>query len=139
MQWIAPRHHRGKVFLSGDYAGIQARIVLALSCQHDKAELMASGKDVYCDMASQIYRRTIRLSSVPPRGAPITQDPGRRARAALQPARNVRSQPHRRAELSPRFTKRFACITPANHIALKTAKLARALQKLAPSQPKNRV
>jgi DNA polymerase len=49
----------GKVFLSGDYAGIQARIVLALSGQHDKAELMASGKDVYCDMASHIYGRTI--------------------------------------------------------------------------------
>jgi DNA polymerase bacteriophage-type len=49
----------GNVFLSGDYAGIQARIVLALSGQHDRAELMAAGKDVYCDMASAIYRRPI--------------------------------------------------------------------------------
>jgi DNA polymerase bacteriophage-type len=49
----------GNVFLSGDYAGIQARILLALSGQHDKAALMAAGADVYCDMAEAIYRRPI--------------------------------------------------------------------------------
>lgn len=45
----------GRVLLSGDYAGIQARVVLALAGQHDKTELMASGADVYCDMASVIF------------------------------------------------------------------------------------
>lgn len=49
----------GHVFLSGDYAGIQARVVLALAGQWDKVDLMASGADVYCDMAGQIYKRPI--------------------------------------------------------------------------------
>jgi DNA polymerase len=45
----------GKVFLAGDYAGIQARVVLALAGQHDKTAIMASGQDIYCDMAKTIY------------------------------------------------------------------------------------
>lgn len=49
----------GRVLLSGDFAGVEARMVLALSGQGDKTELMASGKDVYCDMAEQIYKRPI--------------------------------------------------------------------------------
>lgn len=49
----------GKVLVSGDYAGIQARVVLALAGQHDKTALMAAGADVYCDMAGQIYKRPI--------------------------------------------------------------------------------
>lgn len=44
-----------RVLLAGDFAGIEARIVLALSGQHDKVALMASGADVYCHMASKIY------------------------------------------------------------------------------------
>lgn len=48
-----------RVLLSGDYAGIQARLVLALAGQHDKTALMAAGKDVYCDMATQIFKREI--------------------------------------------------------------------------------
>ena len=39
----------------GDFAGIEARIVLALAGQHDKTALMASGADVYLDMASAIF------------------------------------------------------------------------------------
>ena len=50
---------KGHVFLSGDYSGIQARTVLALAGQHDKAALMAAGHDVYCDMASTIHGRPI--------------------------------------------------------------------------------
>ena len=46
-------------FISGDYSGIQARLVLALAGQHDKTALMASGADVYCDMAAQIFKRPI--------------------------------------------------------------------------------
>jgi DNA polymerase len=49
----------GRLFVSGDYKGIQARLVLALAGQHDKTALMASGADVYCDMAAQIYKRPI--------------------------------------------------------------------------------
>lgn len=50
---------RGRLLASGDYAGIQARVVLALAGQHDKTALMASGADVYCDMAEAIYKRPI--------------------------------------------------------------------------------
>ena len=49
----------GRTLVSGDFAGIEARMVLALSGQYDKTELMASGKDVYCDMAQEIYKRPI--------------------------------------------------------------------------------
>lgn len=49
----------GRCLLSGDFAGIEARMVLALSGQLDKVAMMASGIDVYCDMASQIYQRII--------------------------------------------------------------------------------
>lgn len=46
---------RKKVFLSGDYSGIQARAVLGVAGQHDKAQLMAEGLDVYIDMACEIW------------------------------------------------------------------------------------
>lgn len=46
----------GNRLLIGDFAGIEARLVLALAGQHDKTELMASGQDVYRDMARLIYR-----------------------------------------------------------------------------------
>lgn len=49
----------GHVLISGDYAGIQARVVLALAGQYDKVALMATGQDVYCDMGSTIYKRPI--------------------------------------------------------------------------------
>lgn len=42
--------------LSGDFSGIQARVVLALAGQYDKVDLMASGADVYLNMAEQIYK-----------------------------------------------------------------------------------
>lgn len=48
-----------KLFVVGDFAGIEARIVLAMAGQHDKTALMADPKnDVYIDMANQIYNRT---------------------------------------------------------------------------------
>jgi DNA polymerase len=49
----------GKVFLVGDFAGIEARIVLAMAGQHDKVALMAEGHDVYLDMASVIFGETV--------------------------------------------------------------------------------
>lgn len=48
-----------RVYISGDYSGIQARTVLGLAGQHDKTRLMAGGVDVYCDMAGQVYGRVI--------------------------------------------------------------------------------
>ena len=55
----------GRVFLSGDYAGIQARTVLALAGQHDKTALIAAGADIYCDMASQIYGHPVNKKDHP--------------------------------------------------------------------------
>ncbi len=49
----------GRVFVSGDYSGIQARLVLALAGQTDKVKMLAEGRDVYADMASAIYGRPI--------------------------------------------------------------------------------
>lgn len=46
---------KGRVFVSGDFSGIQARTVLAVAGQHDKAALMAAGLDVYIDMAFNIF------------------------------------------------------------------------------------
>lgn len=48
-----------RVYLAGDFAGIQARTVLALAGQADKTKLLAEGFDAYCDMATSIYRRPI--------------------------------------------------------------------------------
>lgn len=59
---VAAPGHR---FVAGDYAGIQARVVLALAGQFDKVELMASGADVYCDMAESIFRRKITKENDP--------------------------------------------------------------------------
>ncbi len=39
----------------GDFATIEARIVLALAGQHDKTALIASGQDIYIDMAQTIF------------------------------------------------------------------------------------
>ena len=47
----------GNLFNTGDFAGIEARVVLALAGQHDKCDLMASGFEIYLDMAEEIYRR----------------------------------------------------------------------------------
>lgn len=49
----------GRELVVGDFAGIQARIALAAAGQHDKTALMASGADVYIDMAQQIYKRPV--------------------------------------------------------------------------------
>lgn len=49
----------GKTYLSGDYVGIELRVVLALAGQYDKAELLAQGFNLYVDMAQNIYKRKI--------------------------------------------------------------------------------
>lgn len=45
----------GRELVVGDFAGIQARIALAGAGQHDKTALMASGVDVYIDLACDIF------------------------------------------------------------------------------------
>lgn len=47
-----------KLFIVGDFAGIEARIVLAMAGQHDKTALMAAGFSPYIDIANQIFNRT---------------------------------------------------------------------------------
>lgn len=53
---IADKHH---TLVSGDFAQVEARVLLALAGQDDKVALLASGSDPYLDMASQIYRRPV--------------------------------------------------------------------------------
>jgi DNA polymerase len=48
----------GSVLGSGDFATIEARIVLAIAGQDDKVALLASGADVYRDMAAEILPST---------------------------------------------------------------------------------
>lgn len=47
------------ILLSGDFAQIEARIILALAGQYDKVQLLANGESPYCDMGFQIYKRII--------------------------------------------------------------------------------
>lgn len=46
----------GRELVVGDFAGIQARVVLAGAGQHDKTALMASGVSTYVDLACSIYK-----------------------------------------------------------------------------------
>ena len=47
----------GRVFEVGDFAGIEARIVLALAGQHEKCALIAAGEDPYLDFACQMFHK----------------------------------------------------------------------------------
>ena len=49
----------GHVLVSGDFAQIEARIVLAVAGARRPVELFAEGKPIYEDMASQIFGRPI--------------------------------------------------------------------------------
>lgn len=49
----------GKVFMVGDYAQIEARIVLALAGQHDKTALIAAGQSPYLDFGAIMFGREI--------------------------------------------------------------------------------
>jgi len=46
----------GYAISDGDFAGIEMRVDLAMAGQHDKCALLASGADVYLDMACDIYK-----------------------------------------------------------------------------------
>lgn len=45
----------GYEYVAGDFAAIEARVVLALAGQFDKVKLLADGHDVYADMAETIF------------------------------------------------------------------------------------
>jgi DNA polymerase len=49
----------GNGLVVGDYAQVEARIVLAVAGQHDKVALLASGANPYIDIAQQIYERPL--------------------------------------------------------------------------------
>lgn len=49
----------GRVFVSGDFMQIEARVVLALAGQQDKVQLLASGASPYIDMGWKIFGRKI--------------------------------------------------------------------------------
>lgn len=47
--------NKGRAYVGGDFSSIEARLVLAIAGQHDKCALLASGADVYIDMALDIF------------------------------------------------------------------------------------
>lgn len=49
----------GRTLVAGDFAQVEARVLLALAGQTDKCELLAKGLDPYVDIATQIYGRPI--------------------------------------------------------------------------------
>lgn len=54
----------GKVLVGGDYSGIEARNLLSMAGQHDRAEQMHAGVDVYSENASLIFKKPVNKSMV---------------------------------------------------------------------------
>ena len=50
---------KGKILIAGDFAQVEAKNLLSMAGQHDKAEMLHSGHDAYAEMASLIYRKPI--------------------------------------------------------------------------------
>jgi DNA polymerase len=50
---------KGKILVAGDLAQVEAKNLLSMAGQHDKAEMLHSGHDAYAEMASLIYRKPI--------------------------------------------------------------------------------
>lgn len=49
----------GRTLVAGDFLGIEARLIMALSGQRNVLERMHAGEDIYADMASTVYERPI--------------------------------------------------------------------------------
>lgn len=49
----------GNTLVVGDYAAVEARILLSMAGQHDRVQQMHSGMDVYSEAASNVYKRPI--------------------------------------------------------------------------------
>lgn len=54
---LVPR--KGRVFYVADYSAIEARVVLWLANAQAALEVFRRGDDIYCDMASFVYRRPV--------------------------------------------------------------------------------
>ena len=48
------------MFISGDYAQIEARVLAWLAGQDDLVAAFANGEDVYCQMAEAIWNRPVK-------------------------------------------------------------------------------
>lgn len=55
----------GKTLVVGDYAQVEAKILLAMAGQHDKLMLMHSGADAYAEFASMAYKKPINKKDNP--------------------------------------------------------------------------
>lgn len=49
----------GNILVGGDFAQVEAKNLLSIAGQHDKAQMIHSGVDSYAEMASLIYRKPI--------------------------------------------------------------------------------
>jgi DNA polymerase len=47
-----------KLFVA-DYAAIEARVVMWLADEHEALEIFRTGKDIYCELAAEVYGRVI--------------------------------------------------------------------------------
>jgi DNA polymerase bacteriophage-type len=56
---------KGNILVAGDFAQVEAKNLLTMAGQHDKAQLIHSGADSYAEMASLIYKRPINKSDNP--------------------------------------------------------------------------
>lgn len=50
---------KGNILVAGDYSQVEAKNLLAMAGQHDKAQMIHAGLDAYAEMASLIYRKPI--------------------------------------------------------------------------------
>jgi DNA polymerase len=56
---------KGKILIAGDFAQVEAKNLLSMAGQHDKAEMLHSGQDAYAEMASLIFRKPINKTDQP--------------------------------------------------------------------------
>jgi DNA polymerase len=68
----------GVKFGVGDFSEIETCVLLALAGQRDKCDLIASGADVYRDMAVRIYRLDRDFLTIPKSGLTVEHDEQRR-------------------------------------------------------------
>lgn len=56
---------KGKVLIAGDFAQVEAKNLLSMAGQHDRAELMHSGLDAYNEFGSLMFRRPFNRKTDP--------------------------------------------------------------------------
>jgi DNA polymerase len=55
----------GKILIAGDLAQVEAKNLLSMAGQHDKANMLHSGQDAYAEMAALIYRKPVNKNDQP--------------------------------------------------------------------------